>query len=280
MKSVSVVIPTYNRTEELLRSINTVIEQTYQGNIEIIIVDDSEDSIKNKINKNFFQILKQKKNRKIAYIHKAKKEGAPIARNVGIDNSKGDYVAFLDDDDLWLPTKIEKQVKVLDKNKNAGLVISYSLDKRFGKERISKPPKKVDHKTVLNAFNLSSSSTYLVRKTILNELKGFDVNLPSSQEYDIAIRISKNYEIYCIPEVLMIQNATDGQISENWNRKVKGLIAIYKKHNLEFRRIGFINYLLSNVKFIGMLALFTFGKLIGNRIYGVIIPAKEIYETK
>lgn len=273
-KKVSVIIPTYNRPEPLMQSIQTVLNQTYKGNIEIIIIDDSEVSWEQEIEDKFSKRLLEVGNRDIKYIHKAKKEGSPKARNIGINEAEGEYIAFLDDDDEWLPEKIEKQVKLMEKHKDLGLVICYSLDKRFGRERISKPSEIITHETILKAFNLSSSSSYLVRKDALEEAGGFDISLPSAQEYDLAIRLSKRYKVRCIPEVLMIQNATKGQISENWNRKVKGLIAIYNKHGREYNSISIFNH----IKFVGMLGLFTLGYLIGNRIYGIITPAKEIYE--
>ena len=101
-KKISVIIPTYNRSKVLFRSIKTVINQTYKGLIEIIIIDDSKESIKKEIEKKF-----NKKNRQITYIHKAKKEGSPKARNTGIKKATGEYIAFLDDDDTWMPEKIE-----------------------------------------------------------------------------------------------------------------------------------------------------------------------------
>ena len=276
-KGVSVIIPTYNRKNELIQSIKTVMDQTYKGNIEIIIVDDSKDSLKSIIQKEFSKNLKNK-NRIINYIHKAKKEGAPLARNLGIKESNGDYIAFLDDDDIWVAEKIEKQVALIEKYNDVALVICYSLDKRFGHERIGKPPEIITHEMVLKSFNLSSSSSYLVRKSALEDVGGFDISLPSAQEYDLAIRLSKKYKIRCIPEVLMIQNETKGQISENWNRKIKGIIAIYKKHISNYNSFSFNENLKNNIKFIGMLFLFSMGFIIGNKIYSIIIPMKERYE--
>ncbi|MCK4501374.1 glycosyltransferase family 2 protein, partial [Candidatus Babeliales bacterium] len=251
-KTVSVIIPTYNRTEVLMNSIKTVLNQTYKGEIELIIVDDSEKSLKQEIDKGFKKNLG--KNRKINYIHNAKREGAPKARNLGIQKAKGEYIAFLDDDDLWIPKKIEKQVEILDKNKDVALVICYSLDKRFGNERINKPPESITHEMVLKSFNLSSTSSYLIRKNILKEIGSFDISLPSAQEYDLAIRISKNHQVYCVPEMLMIQNATEGQISENWNRKIKGLMAIYQKHRHDYNSVSIIDSIKSHIKFVGMLS--------------------------
>ena len=270
-KTISVIIPTYNRTKELMQSIKTVLDQTYPGPIEIVIIDDSKESFKPNIDKNFSKI---QKNREINYIHNAKKQGAPLARNLGIKKAKGEYIAFLDDDDLWLPKKLEKQAKVLDEDKKVALVVCHSLDKRFGRERISKPPTVATHELILKAFNLSSSSSYLVRKNAIENAGGFDVSLPSAQEYDLAIRISKNHKVRCIPEVLMIQNATEGQISENWNRKIRGLLSVYHKHRKDYNSVSIFNV----VKLVGMLGLFSMGFLIGNKIYSIIIPFKEKYE--
>jgi len=274
-KKISVVIPTYNREKELLQSIKTVINQTYKGIIEIVIIDDSKESSENKIENNFSKILKKGK-RKIKYIHKAKKEGSPLARNIGIEESEGKYIAFLDDDDLWLPEKLEKQAKILDQNEKVGLVVCNSLDKRFGKERVSKPLMIASHELILKSFNLSSSSSYLVRKSTLEKVGGFDISLASAQEYDLAIRISKIKDVKCVDEVLMIQNATEGQISENWNRKIKGLLSVYTKHKEDYNSVSIFN----TIKLVGILGLYMIGFLIGNKIYSVIIPFKEKYEEK
>jgi len=275
-KTISVLIPTYNREKELYQSIKTVIDQTYKGNIEIVIIDDSKESLKENIEKNFSRLLKKKGNIKINYIHKAKKEGSPLARNIGIEKSKGEYIAFLDDDDLWLPEKLEKQAKILDENEKVALVVCNSLDKRFGRERISRPLKMVSHELILKSFNLSSSSTYLIRKSAIEKVGGFDISLPSAQEYDLAIRISKIKDVKCVDEVLMIQNATDGQISENWNKKIRGLLSVYNKHKKDYNSVSIFN----TIKLVGILGLYMTGFLIGNKIYGVIIPFKERYEER
>jgi len=314
LKKVSVIIPTYNRSDTLKRAIETCISQTYKD-IEIIIVDDTKKSQQ--------EMIDSYHDDRIVYVHNANPQGSPIARNIGIRQSKGEYIAFLDDDDEWYPTKIEKQMQLMMSHPNIGLVICYSLDKRFGKERINMPPEVITHRMALKSFNLSSTSSYLVRKDSLikiarkninnkiiermcgrcvidnicwedyrvgiwnkeelrcekvrkeleKEKKYFDTSLPSAQEYDLAIRLSKNYKVCCIPEVLMIQYSSEGQISENWSRKIKGIIALYGKYHKEY---GIIDH----VKTVGLLGLFSFGFLLGNRIYNVIIPMKERYEGR
>ena len=237
---VSVVIPTLpQRSEYLKRAVKSVNAQTHKQ-IEIIIVTDG--------------------------------KTAGESRNIGIKKSGGEFISFLDDDDVWEPTKIEKQLKVMKKHPDCPIVVCWSHDKRFGNDRINQPPEIITHKMILKSFNLSSTSSYFVRSYALNLYTGFDIALPSAQEYDLAIRLSKHHNIRCVPEVLVTQNSTKGQISENWTKKIKGIIAIFRKYHKELSPIDYI-------KTVGIITLFSFGFILGNKIYKLIIPIKEIYEA-
>ena len=266
---ISVVIPTYNRPELLKKAIQSVINQTYK-NFEIIIVDDS--SIKNneKIIKNF-----NKKN--IIYIKNKTRKGGGHSRNIGIKKAKGEYIAFLDDDDEWIPEKLEKQLKAYNTPK-LGIVVCYSLDKRYDRVRISKPPENVDHKYLLKSFNLSSTSTYMIKKDVLEKVGYFDTKLPSAQEYDLALRITKDYTVKTVPEILMIQHASKNQISINWNKKIRGILAIYNKYGDEYTTLGFKGFISNQIKIVGMIILFLLGYLLGSKIHNIIVPAKEYKE--
>ena len=115
---ISVVIPNYNRDKDLLRAINSVFSQTYK-NIEIIVVDDdSKIDIKeyiyqnvSKENKNFIKIIKNPMNL-----------GAAASRNKGVTEAQGKYVAFIDSDDYWESTKLEKQIDKFKENQELDLV--------------------------------------------------------------------------------------------------------------------------------------------------------------
>ena len=237
---VSAVIPTIDGRETCLKNaVNSVINQTYQ-NIETIV-------IRNNL--------------------------APVSRNEGIKKSNGEFVALLDDDDTWEKTKTEKQHKVMMDNPDCPLVICWSRDLRFGKDRIVKPPETITRAMLLKSFNLSSTSTYFIRKAVLkNENPVFDPALHSGQEYDLAIRLSKYGDIKCVQEVLMIQNSTEGQISENWTKKIKGQFEFYRKYHREFGVFG-------HIKFLGLLTTFFGGFIFGNKIYSLITFMKERYES-
>lgn len=266
---ISIVIPTYNRPELLKKAIQSVLDQTYT-NFEIIIIDDSSTKDNEKNIKSF-----NKKN--IIYIKNKTRKGGGYSRNIGIKKAKGEFIAFLDDDDEWMPQKLEKQLKAFN-NPKLGIVVCYSLDKRYDRVRISKPPENVDHKYLLKSFNLSSTSTYMVKKEILDKVGYFDTKLPSAQEYDLALRITKYYTVKTVPEILMIQHASKNQISENWNKKIRGILAIYNKYGAEYTTLGFKGFISNQIKVVGMIILFLLGHLFGSKIHNIIVPAKEYKE--
>ena len=109
MKKVSVIIPLYNEEKYITACVESVINQTYK-NLEIIIVDD-------KSTDNSLKIVKNIKDKRIKIISLKKNAGVANARNKGVEAATGDYICFLDSDDFWDKTKIEKQIKLLDKQK-------------------------------------------------------------------------------------------------------------------------------------------------------------------
>jgi len=242
---VSVVIPTLPSRKKLLeRAIKSVKAQTYQ-NIEILPITEGNNACE--------------------------------ARNIGISKAKGEFIAFLDDDDTWQPTKIEKQIDEMMKHSWCSLCITYSHDLRFGQDRINKPPRVITHREIIKSFNLSSTSSYIVRKYSLKVLKiteghYFDETLKSAQEYDLAIRLSKDgHDVITVEEPLITQYSTDDSISENWGNKISGIMRMYTKHHKEYQ-------IFDHIKTVGLLGVFFFGYVFGNKIYKIIIPIKERYE--
>ncbi len=118
----SVVIPTYNRAKLLPHSIESVLSQTFQD-FELIIVDDGSIDKTEKVVKKF-----QKKDKRIFYYFQENK-GPATTRNVGIKKAKGEYIAFLDSDDMWLSKKLEKQIRIFENSNNneLGCVFSYGI---------------------------------------------------------------------------------------------------------------------------------------------------------
>lgn len=185
---ISVVIPAYNRAEYLKDAIDGVIGQTYQD-FEIIVVDDeSKDNTKE-------VALAYKK--KVKYIFQKNKERG-AARNNGIAHAKGDYVAFLDSDDFWLPEHLENCLKALEKNKDAAISFSnsYIFDKKGS--IVSKIKSEASYGLPLGKIvsNFSSfgcnASSCLVKKQIFEKVGCFNETraLSGSEDWEMWVRIA------------------------------------------------------------------------------------------
>jgi len=242
---ISVVIPTQKNREELLeRAIKSIKKQTYKR-IEIIPVLEG--------------------------------NNAADSRNIGIDKSSGKYIAFLDDDDEWLPDKLEKQVKKLENHPSVNLVICWTLDKRYDEQYIDKYPEFVYLYNALKLFRLSSTSSYIFRKSALEK---FDVNFPTAQEYELAIRTLMTSVAMCVQEVGVIMYKTENQMTRNWKGKRKGLKMLYKKHKQLYKKYGWMEFIKFRIKFFGIISLYWFAEIFGDKVYKIIVPIKRRGDEK
>lgn len=222
---VSVIIPTYKRYPCIVnRAIQGAINQTYK-NIEIIVVDDSPIDFEGRIL--IENMIKTINDSRIRYIKHSNNMGACAARNTGITESKGEYLAFLDDDDEWMPTKLEKQLALMSEP-NVGLVYciqkiindstkveTISLEKRYSG--------KVFDKLIINNF-IGSTSFVLIRRVCIDECGLFNVNMKSAQDYEMWLRIAKKYKVTYVDEPLVIYHIHSGErISTNPYNKIQGL---------------------------------------------------------
>ncbi|WP_299060173.1 glycosyltransferase family A protein [uncultured Polaribacter sp.] len=179
MKLVSVIIPTYNRTQYLKQTLESVLNQTY-SNIEIWVIDDGTIGDNNKL-------LCQKFN--VNYL-KIKNSGTPCKpRNEGIKRAKGTYISFIDDDDLWVYNRIELMVKVLDDNLEYGLVHNYCTLIDENGEKLNKitgrpgsPSVKHGDVSMRMIGNWTISDYPLVRKEILNKIGFFNEEMKAAGE--------------------------------------------------------------------------------------------------
>jgi glycosyltransferase involved in cell wall biosynthesis len=192
---VSVIIPTYNRAEFIGQAVQSVLDQTYR-NIETIVVDDGSTD-------NTCQILKEYKDR-IKYIYQERSERSK-ARNKGFRHSEGDYVAFLDSDDLWLPIKTEKQVQVLNENPDTGVVYTgvQFIDKKGhahnGEISWDEPVRQVLYEDLMthNVITGSLSSVMVIREC-LDRVGVFDVSMKACEDLDLYRRIARHYRFHKI----------------------------------------------------------------------------------
>ena len=232
---VSVIIPTYNRAKYVTHAIDSVLAQTYPNN-EIIVVDDgSTDDTK--------EALAPYMDR-IKYIYQENTGGA-AARNTGIKAAKGELIAFLDSDDEWLPAKIEKQIDKFRKLPNSvGVVYSgcYTVSQE-SKEILCEIPtlKGNVHNYALQRC-IISSPTPLIRKLCFKKVGVFDEALPSCQDWDMWIRLSKHYNFDFVPDILARFYCHGDQISADLEAKIEALEILVRKYKAEFREHPSIFY--------------------------------------
>ena len=196
---ISVVIPTYNRPNLLSRAIESVINQTYTD-YECLVVDDASPADSLSAVDNF-------DDDRIQYFEHETNQGASAARNTGIANSKGDYIAFLDDDDEWLPTKLEKQMKLFqDQPDDIGLLYTWmDYRKQSGELVRTYDPTHSGYifPHMLDGQRIGSCSTLVVRTEVARKVGGFDENLPRGNDGDFIRRVSREYKVEYVPEVLV-----------------------------------------------------------------------------
>jgi glycosyltransferase involved in cell wall biosynthesis len=193
---VSVIVPTFNRAGLLRQALDSVQMQSL-SDWECLVVDDgSTDQTPDVVGA---RAEADPRIRAVPIEH----GGTPgRGRNAGIAGSRGELVAFLDDDDEWMPGKLERQVSLLDAEPDAGLV--FSRVERFGDEHGPWPrvlPEKPGLRALL-AYNFIACSTVVARRTALERAGPFDESLPFAQDFDLWLRILRRGSIRGIPEVL------------------------------------------------------------------------------
>ncbi len=200
MPRVSVIIPTYNRKDYVQEAIDSVLVQTYDD-YEIIVVDDGSTD-------GTGDILRTQFGARLRYEWQENR-GESSARNRGISLAQGEYVAFLDSDDLALPRRLARAVDALDSDPGVGMVSGQALLIDAQGKRIESAPLGVGLDTasltpagLLGGNLIAGPSTVTVRKRILDDLCGFDESLRYGEDWDLWIRISSVARVVVLPEPL------------------------------------------------------------------------------
>ena len=242
-KKVSVIIPTYKRSEFLTIAIYSILSQTY-SNIEIIVVDDNSPNSKYRIETEK-KMLKYINHKNVIYIKNKKNLGGALARNEGIQKASGDYVTFLDDDDIYLPDKISSKIKYMIKNK---------LDMSFTDVRIHNMNNKLidyrKHNYVKNLSNeellkqhimhhLTPTDTYMLKKKSIIDIGGFD-NVKVGQEFMLMLKaIESGLKIGYLPVAHVIQYIHDGERISVGQNKIKAEVELYNFKRKYFNVLNF-----------------------------------------
>jgi|LakMenE01Jun11ns_1017448.scaffolds.fasta_scaffold9946510_3 glycosyltransferase involved in cell wall biosynthesis len=228
---VSVIMPAYNVEKYVSQSIKSVFAQTYK-NIELIVIDDGSTDFTNQVIKEVIQ-----ESGSNARVISTENGGACRAKNLAMKSANGEYLAFLDSDDFWLPEKIEIQVKYLLENLNAiGVGCGYEkfLDKSKKKTKVinfSWDKKTIFKWMVIENQGPGLNSTLMLRAQILKEIGGFDEKLGSmADDLDLAWRLHLKGEIITTPICLASIRIWHGQIHKNISNMAQALSYVYIKH--------------------------------------------------
>jgi len=201
MIKVSVVVPTFNRGYLIQQVLNNMSLQTWKD-FEVIVVDDGS-------NDNTEEILKKwcSKNSRTRYVKFDVNRGISAARNAGISNSDSEYIAFLDSDDRWHPTKLEEQMRVFQNSSDIiGLIhTGYTIHELNGRVQHKFPRFEGDvfRRLLSEGKNFILISSVIVPRKILDDVGLFDEHLISSQDYDLWLRITKKYPVRFVPKLLV-----------------------------------------------------------------------------
>jgi glycosyltransferase involved in cell wall biosynthesis len=194
----SVIIPTYNRWPLVAEAVDSVLAQSFQD-IEIIVVDDgSTDGTTNRLAK-FDGRLR---------LFTTTRRGVAAARNFGVSQAQGCYVAFLDSDDLWLPGKLETQIAFLDRHPEIQIC---QTDEIWVRNGVRVNPKAMHRKPSGDIFVRSldlcliSPSAVMMTRELFQRIGGFDESFPVCEDYDLWLRVTSVYSVPLIPEALVVK---------------------------------------------------------------------------
>lgn len=228
--TVSVIIPTYNRAHLIERAIQSVLNQTYQ-NFEVIIVDDG--SIDNTE-----EVVKKIHDNRVYYYKHDKNKGGSAARNTGISLAKGEYIAFQDSDDEWLPEKLSQQINIIKSlSVDVGMIYTdmWRIDSS-GKRYYWKSPGNNKENNIINckAFDDVKGiglGTTIIKKECFEKAGIFDEEFRRFIDLELFLRLSKFYKFYHLKSPLVIYYDVGEGISHNSNSLIQAYELIFKKYN-------------------------------------------------
>ncbi|MGG6269755.1 glycosyltransferase family 2 protein [Leptolyngbya sp. AN03gr2] len=218
---ISVIIPAYNAEKMIRETIESVLNQTF-GNFEIVVVDDGATDKTVEV----VQSIPDSRIKVFSYSN----GGLPTARNRGIEVSKGEYLTFLDADDLWTPDKLERQWQALEDHPEAGFAYSWTnfIDKdgkllyrgtRYGNDT------NIYHKLLVRNC-LESGSNILVRRSAIEQIPHFDPDFPKAADWDFYIRLAAQFKSVCVPDYQIHYRIHEGSSSFNIPASEKACLTI------------------------------------------------------
>lgn len=234
---VSVVIPSYRRAATIQTAANSALDQT-MTDLEVIVVDDgSGDDTE--------QRVRDLADTRVKFFEHERNLGGNAARRTAIEQSRGRYIAFLDADDMWFASKLEKQLAALDRaGLTSGLVYTwYEIQRPDGTVVFDRRPTQEGLATpeLLRANFVGTFSTVLVDRATLDKVGGPDPSLPACQDWEFYLRFNQEAPILCVPEVLVRYwegSADPDRISSAHSRVSAGHRAVHRRYRHRIAALG------------------------------------------
>ena len=223
---VSTVIPTRNRSRLLRRAIESVLSQSYRA-LEIVVVDDaSTDHTK--------AVVAALHDGRVQYICQPARRGGAAARNAGIGAAHGEFIAFLDDDDEWLPDKLAQQMALMQDTAGRNWPVVYTGEQYVGADgstvRVLRPTRQGDILCDLLFGNyIGSTSTVLAARSALLAVGGFDEALRSCQDWDLWIRLAGKRPFSVVPAPLVRRHVYGDRIDTDLAAQAQGRLSLLEK---------------------------------------------------
>ena len=219
---VTVIIPTYNRADFLAEAVDSVLNQTWKD-LETLVVDDGSTDRTRELIARYGKRLK--------YFYK-KNEGPSSARNVGIREALGTYVAFLDSDDVWEPEKLSIQMDFMRKHPEIKLVCTDSsvIDSRESREGKLKKDLMGNLFSLLYSNSFIRTSTVLMNKACFQEVGYFDERYQSAEDYDVWLRVARRYPIAYLNRPLVRYRKHEGNVSHDKITLRRNALSVLEAH--------------------------------------------------
>lgn len=224
MPTISVIIPAYNAEKTIKQTIESVFNQTF-NNFELIVINDgSQDST--------MEILGSISDPRLK-VFSYPNSGVAASRNRGISSASGEYISFLDADDLWTPDKLEAQFQALQENTQAAVAYSWTdcIDESgqfLRRGYYISVSGNVYQKLLLTNF-LENGSNPLIRKEALNKVGDFDESLIPAEDWDIYLRLAACYHFVAVQSVQILYRISTNSGSTNVSRMEKACVQIINK---------------------------------------------------
>jgi glycosyltransferase involved in cell wall biosynthesis len=219
MPTISVIVPAYNAVDTILKTIESVQKQTF-GDFELIVINDGSTD-------KTLELLSTVKDSRL-HIFSYSNGGLPTARNRGISHSTGEFITFLDADDLWTPDKLELQLAALQQHPDAGVAYSWThfMDEQGESFHAGKPVffEGNVYATLLTGNFIDSGSNPLIRRQAIESVGEFDPTLGSCEDWEYWLRIAARWSFVVVPKPQIFYRQTSGAMSSK--------IEVMEKYNL------------------------------------------------